>query len=84
MKPGREAIIPLEHNTGGLQEIATLISDRMGNSGGISESSMYQVMTKVFKENMNISFVMGDEEVARHSRAGNASYNRRSNTTVLA
>ena len=81
---GREAIIPLENNTGGLQEIATLISDRMGNSGGISESSMYQVMTKVFKENMNISFVMGDEEVARHSRAGNASYDRRSNTTVLA
>ena len=46
----------------------------------ISREDLRSILTDMFTQFMNISFYMGDEEVARHSNAGNERLNQRYRT----
>lgn len=75
---GKEAVMPLENNTGWITDLAGKVSDRMNFKGNmLTEQGMYNVMEKLFKKYMNISLQFGDEVVARHANRGNELIQRR-------
>lgn len=48
----------------------------------ISKDDLETILTNVIRRNMNITFYMGDEEVARHANAGNAKLDSRFNPSI--
>jgi len=63
-----------------LRQMAIEAAQMAGSSGGLTEAQLYRVMARVFKEFMNISFYMSDEDVARHANRGNETIGRMYNT----
>ena len=51
-------------------------------SDGISRKDLIEVLTQIVRDYLNISFYIGDEQVARHANAGNMKLNRRYSPTV--
>lgn len=70
---GKEAIMPLENNTGWIDSLASKLNSK---SSGLSEGALYRVMSKVFRENKQ-DLYLGDEKLARHSEKGARILNRR-------
>ncbi len=68
------------NDSGDLEEdTLTQILDRLttANFTRMTRSDFQEILERVFREYMNISFYMGDEQVARHANAGNEQIERR-------
>lgn len=77
---GREAVMPLERNTGWITQLADQIAVRNGNTS-LSKQDIMDVMIYVFQRFMQIDFYIGDEKLAKHARAGELKLERRLNPT---
>lgn len=66
-------------NTGGQDDVLVQILDRLTALGysRLSRSDIQEILERVFREYMNISFYLDDEQVARHANAGNERISRR-------
>lgn len=73
---GREAVMPLERNTGWINQLADQIAARNGGSS-LSKKDIMDVMIYVFERYMQIDFYLGDEKLAKHAKAGAAKFDRR-------
>lgn len=73
---GREAVMPLEKNTGWIDQLADQIAARNGGSS-LSKKDIMDVMIYVFERYMQIDFYLGDEKLAKHAKAGAAKFDRR-------
>lgn len=64
---------------GGEADTMTQILDMltMMNYSKLTRGDIQEIMERLFRDYMNITFVMGDEEVARHANAGNDRISRR-------
>ena len=59
-----------------LQEVLAAIQSQ----DRLSRADITEIFTDLFRQYMNIDFYIGDEQIARHSNAGNAKLDRRYNT----
>ena len=50
------------------------------NSGKITSDELRTLLIEMFTQYMNLSWYIGDEQVARHANAGNLKLNRRYST----
>lgn len=72
---GKEAVMPLEHNTGWIDSLAARISSSLG----ISENSLYRAFARALAElpDEEILLLLDSEIVARASEKGRKKLNRR-------
>lgn len=71
---GKEAVIPLERNTGWMDKVAQRVSLYSGNNG-VTKQELMDVMVYVFNKYMH--FYIGDQDIARHAQKGQAEIGRR-------
>ena len=80
---GKEAVMPLENNTGWINQLADKIAARNGirASGGISKAEMQEIMSQFANEVITamgrMGFYVDGELLARMVEKGMASFNRR-------
>lgn len=47
---GREAVVPLDRNTGGLQEIASRVAGMLGGAGGMDYQKLYDAIVRALRD----------------------------------
>ena len=70
---GKEAVIPLERNTGWMDKVAQRVS--LYSNNGVTKQELMDVMVYVFNKYMH--FYIGDQDIARHAQKGQAEIGRR-------
>lgn len=78
---GKEAVMPLENNTGWIDQLADKIAQRIGI--GKEMLQILKELLKVVQEGGDTVLYIGDEEIARASNRGAAKLSRRYGTVEL-
>lgn len=66
-----------------LNDTLSAITDRLNTSStNFTQDELYSILTDVIQRYMNVTFYIGDEQIARHANAGNLSISRRYRPTT--